>query len=101
MSWMFFLLFSFSLFAQESITVKGVLLEKGTRKPLKDVSVFILPHKIKAVTTEKGDFLFEAVPAGSCTLIINLTGYEKLERDLDCGKTPNLNFYLEKKNYFH
>lgn len=99
MSWLLVLLFSFSLFAQETNTIKGILLEKGTRKPLKDVSVFILPSKIKAVTTEKGDFLFENVPAGECTVIINLTGYDKLEKNLDCGKVKDLKYYLEKKFY--
>jgi outer membrane receptor for ferrienterochelin and colicin len=99
MSWLLVLLFSFSIFAQETKTIKGILLEKGTRIPLKDVSVFILPHKFKAVTNEKGDFFFENVPAGECTVIINLTGYDKLERKYDCGKVPDLNFYLEKKFY--
>jgi hypothetical protein len=99
MSWLLVLLFSFSLFAQETKTIKGILLEKGTRKPLKDVSVFILPHKLKAVTTEKGDFSFENVPVGECTVIINLTGYDKLEKNYDCGKVAELKFYLEKKFY--
>lgn len=98
MSWLFAFLFSLSLFAQET-TIKGNLLEKGTRKPLKDVSVFILPHKLKAVTTDKGDFLFEKVPEGACTFVINLTGYDKFERSFDCGKVSSFNFYLEKKFY--
>nr|MBA2404944.1 carboxypeptidase-like regulatory domain-containing protein [Bdellovibrionales bacterium] len=99
MPWLILLLVSFSLYAQEPKNVSGVLLEKGTRKPLKDVSVFILPHKFKAVTTDKGDFAFENVPVGECTVIINLTGYEKLERKVDCGKIQSQVFYLEKKFY--
>ena len=99
MSWLLVLLFSLSLFAQELKNIKGVLLEKGTRKPLKDVSIFILPHKLKAVSTEKGDFSFEEVPVGQCTLIINLTGYDKFEKELDCGNVKDLIFYLEKKFY--
>lgn len=99
MSWLLLALFSVSVFAQEAVTFSGTLLEKGTRKPLKDVSIFILPHKLKAVSGDNGKFNFENIPAGRCTVVINLTGYEKLERDLECGKVQDLNFYIEKKYY--
>lgn len=99
MFWILPLLFSLNLFAQVTGTVHGVLLEKGTRKPLKDVSVFILPHKLKAVTSAKGEYLFENVPAGECTLIINLTGYEKYEQNQKCELSNKETIYLEKKFY--
>lgn len=95
----FFLLvlLSFPTFAQE--TIKGVLLERGTRKPLKDVSVFLLPQKLKFVTGEKGEFLFEGVEPGSCQLIVNLTGYDKYDRVLPCESKSDLIVYIEKKYY--
>lgn len=99
MYWTLSLLFSFNLFAQVTGSVQGVLLEKGTRKPLKDVSVFILPHKLKAVTSAKGEYLFENVPTGDCTLIINLTGYEKFEENRKCELSSGETIYLEKKFY--
>jgi hypothetical protein len=99
MFWILSLLLSFNLFAQVTGTVQGVLLEKGTRKPLKDVSVFILPHKLKAVTSAKGEYLFENVPVGECTLIINLTGYEKYEQNQKCELSNKETIYLEKKFY--
>ena len=99
MSWIFLVLMSLCVFAEETSGLKGVLLEKGTRKPLQDVSIFILPHKLKAVSTLKGDFSFENVPAGECTVVINLSGYDKLEKIIDCGKAQDLIFYLEKKFY--
>lgn len=99
MFWILSLLLSFNLFAQVTGTVQGVLLEKGTRKPLKDVSVFILPHKMKAVTSAKGEYLFENVPVGECTLIINLTGYEKYEQNQKCELSNKETIYLEKKFY--
>lgn len=92
MIWIFILFAGFSTFA-------GSLFEKGTRKPLKDVSVFLLPHKLKAVTLADGSFNFAEKPEGECTVIINLTGYEKLEKKLKCGEVNNLNFYLEKRFY--
>jgi hypothetical protein len=88
------------LFAQDnSSLLTGILLEKGTKKPLKDVSVFILPAKLKSVTNEKGEFVFENAPSEKCSVIINLTGYNKFEKKLDCGKVKSLPIYLEKKFY--
>lgn len=93
------LLSSLTVSAKDLGPISGVLLEKGTRKPLKDVSVFILPHKLKAVTDAKGNYRFEEVPAGDCTFIINLTGYEKYERPSNCVETTNKIIYLEKRFY--
>jgi hypothetical protein len=93
MSWILVFLFSSFVFAQ------GVLLEKGTRKPLKDVSVFLLPAKFKAITDAKGEFKFESTPEGECTVIINLSGYNKYERTVKCAEAEKLTVYLEKIFY--
>lgn len=92
-------LLSFPIFAQGPNAVKGIVVEKGTRKPLKDVSIFILPSKIKTVSTEGGFFSFDNVTDAECTLIINVSGYDKLEKKMDCGKNQELNLYLEKRDY--
>jgi hypothetical protein len=89
----------FTSFVNAQVTIEGTLLEKGTRKPLADVSVFILPHKLKATTTSTGSYKFENVPAGSCQLIVNLTGYIKLEKNENCQETKNQQLFLEKKFY--
>lgn len=92
MFWILVLLFSLSATA-------GTLLEKGTRKPLKDVSIFVLPNKLKSITNDKGNFVFDSGLSGECTVVVNLSGYEKLERKTDCGKVNDLIYYLEKKYY--
>jgi hypothetical protein len=85
--------------AQTAGPVTGTLVERGTRKPLKDVSVFILPHKLKAVSDERGGFAFPAVPAGDCELIVNLSGYQKYARKNVCEGAAPLTVYLEKVAY--
>jgi hypothetical protein len=96
-----FLLIFFSVMAlsQTTQTLQGVLLERGTRKPLKDVNIFILPYKLKTTTNDDGKFIFENVPDGECELIINLTGYQKYQKENICEKKENLNIYLEKVFY--
>ena len=95
----FFLLLNLSAFAQNEMSVKGTLLEKGTRKPLKDVSLFILPYKLKAVSGDNGKFEFPEVPKGECELIVNLTGYQKLVQKGLCSQEGDLRIYLEKVFY--
>lgn len=91
MAYFFLIFFSWSALAGD---FQGRLFERGTRKVLSDVNVFLLPHKIKSTTSEKGDFSFTDVPDGECTFIINLTGYQKYERP--CSKGI---IYLEKISY--
>lgn len=95
------LLFVTSVFAQgEFISIRGKLVEKGTRKPLKEVNLFILPHKIKTQTSESGEFIFENVPKGECNLIINLSGYNRFDQNDFCTEQrTDERIYLEKKSY--
>jgi hypothetical protein len=85
--------------SQNVTSIKGKVLERGTRKKMTDVSVFVLPHKLKATTNSQGEFTFEGVPEGDCTLIVNVTGYDKYESIGSCKKTDDLVIYVEKKDY--
>ncbi len=62
--------------------VTGVVLERGRLVPLRDVGVFILPHRLKATTDQKGQFVFDAVPAGPCQLAVNAAGFVRNETNL-------------------
>ncbi len=92
-----FFLISFTALAD--IKIEGKLLERGTRKPLKDVNLFILPHKLKVTSSDNGQFTFDNVPQGECELIINLTGYQKYSKLNICDQSQSLNVYLEKVSY--
>ena len=99
---MFVLLFSlFSILAQAQplTSLKGTIIERGTRKPLQDVSVFILPHKLKAVSDARGNFTFPEVPEGNCEIIVNLSGYQKYTKTGVCTPNKVLPVYLEKISY--
>lgn len=87
-------LISFPVFAQ----VSGKLIERGTRKILPEVNVFLLPQKLKATTDTKGEFSFPEAQPGECVLIVNLTGYQKYEKKINC-LAGNQTIFLEKVNY--
>lgn len=85
-----------------TVFIKGVLVERGTKIVLPNVNVFLLPHKLKTVTDANGNFSFDEVPAGAFTLVVNLTGYQKLERaDAQAVGVANdlRKLYLEKVSY--
>jgi hypothetical protein len=81
-------------------TISGVLYEKGSRKVLKNVNVFLLPQKLKSITDEKGRFVFENVQGEEIQIVVNQTGYLKLERNFKAqGLTKLLELRLERENY--
>ena len=90
--------------AYAGVRVAGRVVEKGTRRPLADVSIFLLPQKLKAVSDATGAFVFEdvelaeaSVAPGSNQLVINLTGYRRFETVLE---KPDLGtLFIEKVQY--
>jgi hypothetical protein len=92
----FFLIASTCAYSQVSVT--GTLLEKGTRKPLSEVNIFLLPAKLKAVTDSEGKFIFPEVEANSFEIIINNTGYIRFKETFKEAGNP-LAIYIEKEFY--
>jgi hypothetical protein len=83
------------------VRIEGKLFEKGTRVPMKEVNVFILPHKLKATTDLQGSFSFEAVPEGPIQFVVTASGYERLEKNdlADPEYTQIRSLFLEKTSY--
>jgi hypothetical protein len=81
--------------------LSGTLYERGTKTPLPETSIFILPHKLKATTDSSGRFSFENVPEGPLSLVVNSAGFLKLEQQdlLTSGDTNPRVLYLERAAY--
>ncbi|RYZ73550.1 MAG: hypothetical protein EOP09_01720 [Proteobacteria bacterium] len=97
-----FFLVGFSSAFAEGIHLQGRLLEKGTRKPLGEVPVYVLPHKLKAITNARGEFHFYDVPEGAFEWVVNQTGYLKYtEADSQAPQETNerRDLYLERLSY--
>jgi len=100
------LTFIFGEVASASALVwKGVLRERGTKKPISDANVFLLPQKLKVTSNANGQFEFENLPPGEYELVVNLTGYQKLEQKISVQLAEGENslevnnLYLEKEFY--
>jgi hypothetical protein len=96
MKYLFLFLCSLLSFPAWSLT--GVVWEKGTKKPLREINVFLLPSKAKAITGDKGQFELPTTDVGNCQVIVNVTGYKKFERAVACDASE-LPIYLEKIDY--
>jgi hypothetical protein len=81
--------------------IEGVLLEKGTKKPLADVNIFALPAKLKGTSDSKGKFTITDVPEGDVELVINQVGYQRLSRkgEFRADDKKPLRLFLEKMDY--
>lgn len=78
--WILLLMVSTAFAEEGAAPLDGILLEKGTKKPVPEANVFILPSTLKAVTDREGRFHFDAVPEGDFRFVVNLTGYERLDQ---------------------
>ena len=99
--------FRFSGAHAGKLALSGTLVERGTRKPLAGISVFVLPYKIKGVTGSDGRFVLEGDITGEFptpfTWVVIAAGYQRLELaeaapgplDLSVERT----LYLERVSY--
>lgn len=78
-----------------TFTILGVVLEKGTRKPLEGVQLLIEPTMEITTTDEKGGFKFDVEP-GNYTIKAATIGYEmtKVKIKVKPGKS-RVKIYLE------
>ncbi len=60
---------------------EGRVFIKGSRDPLSQVNLFLLPQKLKTTTDEDGRFRFEAVEGVTTTVVVNAPGFERYEKD--------------------
>ena len=84
------------------VVIAGRLLEKGTKKPIADANVYVLPAKRKGVTASDGRFRIEGVPAGDFELLVNVTGYVRLAKKDGQGTDDPFferTLYLERDSY--
>jgi hypothetical protein len=75
---------------------EGILLERGTKKPLKEVNIFLMPEGVKVTTGVDGKFQSDSPLPQS--IIINHSGYLRLDQSIKSELDFNP-VYLEKENY--
>jgi hypothetical protein len=87
--------------ASASASLRGTVRERGTRKPLADVTVYLKGTAREALTDAKGRFAFRKLRAGRHHVLIPTIGHEIFERviQLSLGERWTLSCDLEPKVY--
>ncbi|MBL7961406.1 carboxypeptidase-like regulatory domain-containing protein, partial [bacterium] len=61
--------------------IKGMVLDKTTRKPLVGANVTVEGTRLGAATNRRGAFHISKLPAGNYTLRFNMIGYAEIRRE--------------------
>lgn len=95
----FLLILFFASWAWSDHLLTIDLFEKGTRLPLKEVTVYVLPDKLKGETDQSGRVRFDHVITDDSQVVISVAGYYRLEQAVDLKTQKMIELYLEKENY--
>ena len=87
----------------QTVSISGRVLERGTKKALEGVNVFVLPQQLKGTTGKDGTFTVEGIQPGEVEVIINFTNYDRFQSKLKLDRSlSNQRFFLNRAqaNYF-
>src|SRR6516225_2090900 len=93
-SLLFYLLIIMKVFAQESGSIKGKIIEQGTKQPVQGATIVIKNTQITVISDSLGMFMIPNVPAGTYSIDISSIGFQlKTINDINVFKDKS--FYLE------
>jgi hypothetical protein len=103
------LLFVVSAFAQETpneiskapaetCSIDFLVLEKGTRTPIADAPIYLLPDGSSQTTDQAGKAKFNSLACTEQTWVINITGYVRVDIKQTPTKSSLNKVYVEKIN---
>ncbi|WP_433814656.1 carboxypeptidase-like regulatory domain-containing protein [Flavobacterium johnsoniae] len=88
----FLILWSFNLaFAQQEITVTGIVIDARTQNPLENVVVTIQNTAVMQLTSKKGKFELHVFPTKEKLLLLRSQGYKDLLLKLQYNSGQNIN----------
>ncbi len=86
-------------FLAEARTVRGRVLEKGSKNRVGTATVFVLPEGRRFETARDGTFTLES-DASKVTLVVNLAGYKRLEETWTLDSVDDeIELFVEKQSY--
>lgn len=88
----------FGVLAQ-AYEVRMNVFEKGTQNPMREVSVFVLPEKIKAETDANGLVIVKDLNVAPAQIVISVSGYRRFETEITKPENQELTIYVEKESY--
>ncbi|MBC7741546.1 MAG: TonB-dependent receptor [Bdellovibrionaceae bacterium] len=99
MQFLLLIIFLISPLMSAADSLKIQVLEKGTQVPLKELSVFILPDKLKVTTDYQGRSEIADFTLAEGQIVISTTGFLRYEKTFNFSEQRNIIIYLEKESY--
>ncbi|RJO67043.1 MAG: TonB-dependent receptor [Myxococcales bacterium] len=86
---------------QGRVNFKGRVLERGTRKPIADATLYLKNTEEQAATDRRGRFSFTDLPPGAYEIVIAIVNYDKFETSetLTEGELLEVTYYMEPRVY--
>lgn len=77
-------------------SLKGIVYDGNSQKPVEGVSIYIRELKVSAVTDAFGKFFLKNIPEGNYSITLTHIGFEQVEQKLkvEDGITTDLNFSM-------
>ena len=92
------LLFSLTGFAQEKITVNGVIINAESKQPILYANVAFPELGIGTSSNEKGEFTIRNVPVGSYTFAVTYVGYKEYSIRVTLKKNVDFKIKLQQQS---
>ena len=89
------LLVSFSAFAQQKITLSGIITDGKNNETLIGVNVYFPELKTGTTTNEYG-FYSISIPKGNQKIIISYIGYQNIEKNVSITQSTKMNWELKE-----
>lgn len=89
------LLVSFSAFAQQKITLRGIITDGKNNETLIGVNVYFPELKTGTTTNEYG-FYSISIPKGNQKIIISYIGYQNIEKNVSITQSTKMNWELKE-----
>ncbi len=90
--------FSFTLNAQQKVTVSGTITDVETGKPVLYANVSLKELATGTSSNEKGEFIIRSVPVGSYTFMVTYIGYKEYSINITLRKDVNLKIKLRQQS---
>ncbi|WP_169788824.1 TonB-dependent receptor [Vulgatibacter incomptus] len=78
------------------VNLQGLVLERGTRKPIAGATVDVADGAIVVYTDDKGHFEAAGVPLGEVKVVVVETGHERFEttENIEAGQVTEVKYYV-------
>ncbi len=87
--------------AEQPVTLDGVVIEMGTRRPLADFAIRIEPVGLETTTDAEGKWAFRGLPPGPYTVRAVRPGYDTLEKSVEiaAGQATSARLWVRNQSY--